>query len=270
MKNKILTTIILTFLLLCSLTACKKEDDSKQICSGCEEEKECQTYTVDGVDYLVCDDCYEEFAIGMGLIEDPAKQICSGCEEEKECKTYTVDGVEYFVCDDCYEEFATGMGLLEDEEIDAQLICSLCEKEKDCKTYTIDNIKYVICDDCFDEFAYAFGLDGAPEDVPLTAANSIDVCSLCEMEKDCDTYTVDGQEYIVCPDCYNEFAHAFGLIDDGETASAPAAQEETSFFHVCGGCEEEKQCRSYDIDGTEYIVCDDCYEEFATGMGINE
>ena len=38
-----------------------------QVCSGCDEEKECGTYTVDGVDYIVCDDCYESFAYGMGL-----------------------------------------------------------------------------------------------------------------------------------------------------------------------------------------------------------
>lgn len=141
--------------------------------------------------------------------------VCTGCEEEKECKTYVVDDVSYLVCDDCYEEFATGMGL-QDE---TSPICSLCEIEKECKTYTIDGIDYIVCDDCYDEFAYAFGLDGAPKDTPLEQSAPIPVCSLCEMEKDCDTYTVDGLEYIVCPDCYNEFATAFGLNGQTQTAS---------------------------------------------------
>ena len=38
-------------------------------------------------------------------------------------------------------------------------------------------------------------------------------CSLCEVEKECGVYTVDGQEYIVCDGCYNEFAHGMGLAD---------------------------------------------------------
>lgn len=37
---------------------------------------------------------------------------------------------------------------------------------------------------------------------------------------------------------------------------------------VCGGCELEKECTIYNIDGVDYYVCDDCYEEFATGMGL--
>ena len=38
-------------------------------------------------------------------------------------------------------------------------------------------------------------------------------CSLCEVSKACSTYEVDGEKYIVCDDCYNEFATAFGLND---------------------------------------------------------
>jgi hypothetical protein len=36
----------------------------------------------------------------------------------------------------------------------------------------------------------------------------------------------------------------------------------------CGGCEELKVCSVYYIDDDVYYVCDDCYEEFATGMGL--
>lgn len=38
-------------------------------CSGCQEHKVCNAYYIDDDCYLVCDDCYEEFAYGMGLIE---------------------------------------------------------------------------------------------------------------------------------------------------------------------------------------------------------
>lgn len=39
---------------------------------------------------------------------------------------------------------------------------------------------------------------------------------------------------------------------------------------VCGGCEENKICEVYYIDDEIYYVCNDCYEEFATGMGLLE
>lgn len=37
---------------------------------------------------------------------------------------------------------------------------------------------------------------------------------------------------------------------------------------VCGGCEEHKVCDVFYIDDDRYFVCKDCYEEFATGMGL--
>ena len=37
------------------------------------------------------------------------------------------------------------------------------------------------------------------------------LCSGCEVTKPCGIYAVDGQKYIVCDDCYNEFATAFDL-----------------------------------------------------------
>lgn len=37
---------------------------------------------------------------------------------------------------------------------------------------------------------------------------------------------------------------------------------------ICGGCEEHKVCEIYYIDDDVYYVCDDCYEEFAHGMGL--
>ena len=89
----------------------------KLICSGCEEEKLCDIHYIDNDRYIVCDDCYVEFATGMGLLSDGdhlgnTTYECGGCEVEKDCGIYWVGGQEYYVCDDCYEEFATGMGLL--------------------------------------------------------------------------------------------------------------------------------------------------------------
>lgn len=43
----------------------------------------------------------------------------------------------------------------------------------------------------------------------------------------------------------------------------------TAFEFECGGCEERKACDVHYIDDGVYYVCADCYEEFATGMGLN-
>lgn len=85
-------------------------------CSGCQQQKVCDVYYIDDDRYIVCDDCYVEFATGMGLLSDGeylgnTTYECSGCEIEKDCGIYWVGDREYYVCDDCYEEFATGMGL---------------------------------------------------------------------------------------------------------------------------------------------------------------
>ena len=54
-------------------------------------------------------------------------------------------------------------------------------------------------------------------------------CSLCEEERICGVYVVEGKEYVVCPDDYEEFAHGMGLIEDSNmTSDAEAdAQIET-------------------------------------------
>ena len=69
MRNKIIAVMGVAVMLAGCAVGCAKEEtvETKEICSGCEQEKVCGTYTVDGVDYIVCDDCYEEFATGMGL-----------------------------------------------------------------------------------------------------------------------------------------------------------------------------------------------------------
>ena len=85
-------------------------------CSDCEEKKVCEVYYIDDDRYIICDDCYEEFATAMDLLSDGEYLgnytcECTGCEVEKDCGIYWVGGQEYYVCDDCYEEFATDMGL---------------------------------------------------------------------------------------------------------------------------------------------------------------
>lgn len=93
------------------------------------------------------------------------------------------------------------------------------------------------------------------EDVADIQESSTPTCSLCEEEKICATYTAEGAEYIVCPDCANEFRTAFA---------------ETADKQICSGCEEEKICGVYVVEGKEYVVCPDDYKEFAHGMGLNE
>lgn len=86
-------------------------------------------------------------------------------------------------------------------------------------------------------------------------------CSGCQQQKVCDVYYIDDDRYIVCDDCYVEFATAMDLLSDGEFLGNTTCE--------CTGCEVEKDCGIYWVDGQEYYVCDDCYEEFATGMGLN-
>ena len=92
-------------------------------------------------------------------------------------------------------------------------------------------------------------------DADVAKASYIDTCSLCETEQICGTYTADGQEYVVCHDCSNEFTTAFA---------------ETADKHTCSLCEVEKICATYIVDNKEYIVCPDDFEEFSHGMNLIE
>ena len=131
------------------------EPKSSQIpvCSLCEMEKECDTYEVDGQKYVVCPDCYNEFATAFGLNEDTAGPTCSLCEVQKVCGEYTADGQTYIVCPDCAEEFATAF-----EDTADKHTCSGCEEEKICGKYVVDGTTYYVCIRDFEEFAYGMGL----------------------------------------------------------------------------------------------------------------
>lgn len=68
------------------------------------------------------------------------------------------------------------------------------------------------------------------------------------------------------------------LLFDGKVFSTEEMMEQplpecnvtfyTEWDFTCGGCEEHKLCTVYYIDDDRYFVCDDCYLEFATGMGL--
>ena len=75
-------------------------------CSLCERSVYCPQYEVDGVIYVVCDNCYGEFATAFNILS-----YCSQCAEDKICGHYMVDDLPYSVCDDCYAEFAEENGL---------------------------------------------------------------------------------------------------------------------------------------------------------------
>ena len=77
----------------------------------------------------------------------------------------------------------------------------------------------------------------------------------CVKQKRCDIYTSEGEEYVVCYDCSNEFTTAFAEVADKQT---------------CSACEEEKICGVYTVGGKEYVVCPDDYEEFAHGMQLDK
>lgn len=165
--------------------------------------------------------------------------VCGGCEEHKVCQVYYIDDDRYFVCDDCYDEFATGMGLVDDTTDASDANTDTSDKadttNKTDKADTSNKTDTTDTPEADDSFLYQ-------------------LCSGCETEKRCGTYVVDGVDYVVCDDCYEEFATGMGIEVE---------------LKVCGGCEQEKECSTVTIDGVQYVVCDDCYDEFATGMGIN-
>ena len=299
MKKKLLTTISFIGLLACSFTACKKEevpeeeiviesedgtiteeaapleDTTALTCSLCEKTKVCAIYTANNKEYVVCADCANEYITAFSDIAD--KHVCGACEEEKICGRYVLKGTEYFVCLDDYNEFAHGMGLVTEDEV------SVAEP--------------IIPEELSDDQA---STEEKPEEAKPSTEDTtkaeIPVCSLCEMEKKCGSYTINGHDYMVCDDCYEEFLYAFNLNEGsiarcslcevkkvcGEYIAAgglyivcpDCAEEFISAFedstekNICSGCEREVVCGKYRLEGNEYYVCPEDFEEFAFGMGL--
>lgn len=70
----------------------------------------------------------------------------------------------------------------------------------------------------------------------------------------------------------NEFAtteELYDIVCDGKSYLVLANWVEgEKEILTCSGCEVEKACGKYEVNGQTYSVCDDCYDEFATGMGL--
>ena len=49
-----------------------------------------------------------------------------------------------------------------------------------------------------------------------------------------------------------------------ETGDDVADTQETGYVFTCSLCETEKICGIYTAEGTDYVVCHDCSEEFTT------
>lgn len=50
--------------------------------------------------------------------------------------------------------------------------------------------------------------------------------------------------------------------------SEPVSEAEVSTTQTCSLCERDIECGSYEADGQTYLVCDDCYPEFAEGFDL--
>lgn len=72
----------------------------------------------------------------------------------------------------------------------------------------------------------------------------------------------------------NEYAtteELYNIVCDGSNYLALANWVEgEKEFLLCTGCEITKACGKYEVNGQIYVVCDDCYDEFATGMGLKK
>lgn len=59
------------------------------------------------------------------------------------------------------------------------------------------------------------------------------------------------------------------MVETIEFTDSLTSVEFTSELAVCSLCEEYKECGSYTVDGTTYVVCDNDYNEFAYAFGLN-
>lgn len=160
MKKKVLPVIMAVCFIAAFMVGCGKEEETvveesnvvldtidvaTQVCSLCEEAKMCGTYQIGETSYIVCDDCFGEFAYAFDY-----KSVCSGCQFEKVCSCYTVEEAVYLVCDDCFPTFAY--------EKQIPQMCNVCQQMVNCATYDLKGNPYVICDECYPSWAEANGL----------------------------------------------------------------------------------------------------------------
>lgn len=50
--------------------------------------------------------------------------------------------------------------------------------------------------------------------------------------------------------------------------SVPVSEAEVSTTQTCSLFVRDIECGSYEADGQTYLVCDDCYPEFAEGFDL--
>ena len=108
-----------------------------------------------------------------------------------------------------------------------------------------------------------------------TLAQTLETWGIKSIEPFCDEFDFLGwSAYTMTGDDSEETPLYDGKLFTTDEALALELPECDVYFYTewdltCGGCEEQKVCEIYYIDDDRYIVCDDCYEEFATGMGLN-
>lgn len=80
----------------------------------------------------------------------------------------------------------------------------------------------------------------------------------------------EGGTYVEETDSYGWFGGPGMTM--GQMMALELPEGDITFYSVwdliCGECEEHKVCEVHYIDDDVYYVCDDCYEEFAHGMGL--
>ena len=108
-----------------------------------------------------------------------------------------------------------------------------------------------------------------------TLTQTMEEWGIKSIEPFCDEFDFLGwSAYTMTGEDFEETPLYDGKIFTTDEALALELPECDVYFYTewnltCTGCEEQKACEIYYIDDDRYIVCDDCYEEFATGMGLN-
>ena len=91
MKKTLIMMILSVSVFVCSIAGCGKDEEAaaektvsentetsetvEEVCDGCQKQKECSTYTVDGEKYIVCDDCYEDYKDAEDELKDALNNL---------------------------------------------------------------------------------------------------------------------------------------------------------------------------------------------------
>ena len=178
----------------------------------------------------------------------------------------------------------TGCGSAEDTETnepvseETEIEETSSEFSYSVQAYGLDNalLRITSIDDAGEtivEETGSYGWFGAPGG---TLAQIMDEWNVESVEPICDEFDFLGwSAYTMTGEDFEEAPLYDGKIFTTDEMLALELPECDVYFYTewkmtCGGCEEQKICDVHYIDDERYIVCDDCYEEFATGMGLLE